>query len=369
MIVVPQDVNAWTARPTRLDEVASMLRFAAERHRTVLPCGGGSKIGWRDAPTTVEMLISSSALTEWRYEPGADTVTVGAGVPVAVAQARLAAFGRRLPIDPASFGATIGGVLATDEAGPLSELYGTPVETMLGAWGVRAGGVVVSVGEAHPDLAPHPARRVETDREPHLRWLGTTGDELGVLANATFRVTRIPSARRWITCVVGSPAEAFDLVAQVRARHVAPSAIELDLPASGPGTISVLLEGALDSCTERAAEVTAALPADAHCSDLPPLWWGRYPWRADDLAMRFSAEPATLRGLAYTLRDAVGSAIALRGSLGMGVLHASLPARLSPELIRGVLHVAESALIAREGRAIVLSAPSWLSAEVAPFRM
>lgn len=346
-----------------------MLRFAAERHRTVLPRGAGSKTGWRPAPAHVEVLVSSGNLTEWGYEPGSDVVTVGAGVPVAVAQARLAAFGRRLPIDPPSPGATIGGVLATDETGPLSELYGTPTESLLGAWGVRSGGAIIRVGEVDPAFGPAGHRYVEAHAEPHLRWLRhDAATDRGVLVSATFRVTRIPPARRWISRSVYSPMEAFDLLNEVRERSLAPSAIELDLPVDGPGQIAVLIEGSIDSGTDRAAEVVELFSPGARYSDLPPIWWGRYPWRSGEIAVRLTAPPMALRTTPYAIRDAAGVSVPLRGSLGMGVLHAALPASLPERLVTAVLTTAKSVLLAREGRVTVLSAPPELTDTVAEFR-
>jgi glycolate oxidase FAD binding subunit len=296
MIAVSEDVYAWTARPTSLDEVASMMRFAAGRRRSVLPFGSGSKLSWRSVPAKAGLRLSSGALAAWSYEPGAETVTVGAGVPVSVAQARLAAYGRRLPIDPPSSGATIGGVLATDESGPLAELYGTPRETLLRATGVRAGGGVV-----RDDVS--------------LDWLDDRSGR-GVLVDATFRVTRIPTARRWVSRTISSPVEAFELVAALRQRGVGPSAIEMDLPAEGLGRLAVLIEGSIDSGTERAVDVTDLFSPGASFSDLPPAWWGRYPWRTGQVALRMVAPGSGLRTIAYALRDAAGVRTARRSARG-----------------------------------------------------
>ncbi|MBB5870796.1 glycolate oxidase FAD binding subunit [Allocatelliglobosispora scoriae] len=369
MITIPQTVTAWTARPTRLEEVASMLRFAAERHRTVLPRGAGSKAGWRPSSGQAEVLVSTSNLSDWSYEPGSDVVTIGAGVPVAVAQARLATFGRRLPIDPPSPNATIGGALATDEVGPLSELYGTPMEALVGAWGVRSGGTIVRVGETDLAFGPVGHRYVESHTDPHLRWLRhDAAADRGVLVNATFRVTRIPPARRWISREVMTPMEAFELLQVVRERGLAPSAVEFNLPAGGRGQIAVLIEGSLESGMDRAAEVMELFSPGAHYSDLPPIWWGRYPWRGDEVALRFSASPMALRSTPYAIRDAAGVSVAMRGSLGMGLLHAAVPADLPAERLTAVLRTAKAVLHAHEGRMTVLSAPAELAVTVADFR-
>ena len=51
--------------------------------------------------------------------------------PVA-ANARLAAQGQSLPLDTAFDGATIGGIIATNDSGPLRTRYGTPRDLLIG---------------------------------------------------------------------------------------------------------------------------------------------------------------------------------------------------------------------------------------------
>nr|BFE77317.1 hypothetical protein GCM10020092_106180 [Actinoplanes digitatis] len=62
----------------------------------------------------------------WDHHPDGPTAEIGSGTPVRAVQAALALRGQRLAVDPPSEGATIGGMLAVNESGPLRHRFGTP---------------------------------------------------------------------------------------------------------------------------------------------------------------------------------------------------------------------------------------------------
>jgi glycolate oxidase FAD binding subunit len=49
--------------------------------------------------------------------------------------------------------------------------------------------------------------------------------------------------------------------------------------------------------------------------------------------------------------------VPVRGSAGIGTVHAVLPGRLTPDRVEAVLDTLRSVLMARGGRAVVISAP------------
>ncbi len=84
------------------------------------------------------------------HRDGDLTATVSAGVRLADLNARLAEKGQWLPVESAFAATTIGGLIATNDAGPLRHRFGTPRDLLLGvtlalADGrlVKSGGVVV----------------------------------------------------------------------------------------------------------------------------------------------------------------------------------------------------------------------------------
>ncbi|MEV6970624.1 FAD-binding oxidoreductase [Hamadaea sp. NPDC051192] len=362
-IRAPIGTGRWTARPQRLDEVATVLRFAAEKGREVRPRGAATKASWFAEPSDVDITLSTGDLSAWHYEPGSPVVTVGAGVPLQVAQVRLAAYGLRLALDPRSPGATVGGILATDEAGPISMRFGRPSEQLRGAWGVRAGGTLIALGD--PDPASGPVRPESAEHHPDpadRRWLPT-----GVLVSATLPVQSMPPASRYVSHDVASPLEVGDLMARMEACCSVPTAIELDLPALSEsrigyvGTLTVLVEGSVASATDRAGELADAFGPKTGFHDVAPEGWARYPWRRGaDIAVRMDAPADALASVAYAMRDAANAPVAFRASLGAGVGYAAIPANLPAEVIRAVLETCRDVLMGRGGEVTVLAAPAEL---------
>jgi glycolate oxidase FAD binding subunit len=67
----------------------------------------------------------------------------------------------------------------------------------------------------------------------------------------------------------------------------------------------------------------------------------------------------------YTLRDAAGVSVPVRGSSGTGIAYAALPGRMPPERVDGVLTAARATLLARGGGSCtVLRAPQQVRAVV-----
>jgi glycolate oxidase FAD binding subunit len=361
-IRAPAGTGRWMARPQRLDEVATVLRFANEKGRAVRPRGAATKSAWFADASDVDITLSTGDLGAWHFEPGSPVVTVGAGVPLQVAQVRLAAYGLRLALDPRSPGATVGGILATDETGPVSMRFGRPSEQLRGAWGVRSGGTVLALGD--PDPASGPANPESAEHHPDpsdRRWLPT-----GVLVSATLPVQPVPPASRYVSHDVASPLEVSELMARMEACCSAPTAIELDLPPTPAsrvghiGTLTVLVEGSIASATDRAGELADAFGPKTGFHDVAPEGWARYPWHGDDIAVRLDAPADALASVAYTIRDAAMAPLAFRASLGAGVGYAAIPARLPVDAIRAVLETCRDVLMGRGGEVTVLSAPAEL---------
>jgi glycolate oxidase FAD binding subunit len=326
----------------------------------VRPQGAGSKSEWFTDVSEVDVTLSTGGLDAWHYEPGSQSVTVGAGLPVQVAQVRLSAYGLRLPLDPRSASATIGGVLATDEAGPMEMRFGRPVAQLLGAWGVRLGGTIVGLGVPDPTCGPADPAAIERHPDPaDLRWLAS-----GVLVNAALPVHPLPPASRFISRDVGSPLELTHLLAAVQACGVSPSAIEFDLPAPSDehigraGTLTVLIEGSMGSATDRAGTLAEAFGPGSRYSDVAPDGWGRYPWHHGDIALRLDAPGDALAAAAYAMRETANAPLAIRGSLGSGIGYAAIPADTSADSARAIVQTARDVLMSRGGEATVLTGPT-----------
>ncbi|MBM2617919.1 FAD-binding oxidoreductase [Actinoplanes sp. LDG1-06] len=332
------------AVPATARAVADVLRLVADEGLSALPRGSGSKIDWGTPRAGVDVLIDTGRLSGmWNHDVEGATAEVATGTPVRALQAALALQGQRLVADPPSRAATVGGMLTVNESGPLRYRYGTPAEYVTSvAYIDRVGEAASSDGEdGRPGLA-------EID---------------GVITAATLRLEPLPQARRWVGVAVPTPMQLGKLVAA--ADEAEPSAIEADLPAGGQGgTLAVLFEGAEASAVERAESLAAAWGSGAVVTPIAPPWWGVYPFRRDDVALRLSVSAADLPAALYALGDAVGGPVPVRGSAGLGSVHAVLPGSLPPTRITEIVESVRHVLLARNGRAVVVAAPAEVAHEV-----
>ncbi|MFU8851006.1 FAD-binding oxidoreductase [Micromonospora sp. SL1-18] len=436
----------WVAVPGGPHAAAEVLRLAAAHDLTVVPRGAGTKIDWGAAPVQVDILLDTGRLAGvWHEPPGSPVAEIGAGTPMRAVQASLDRTGRRLPVDVPSPGATLGGVLAADEAGPLRHRHGSPCAQLVGVRYLDADGELISIGASGTASL---GRAAPTAHEqaggggavsaglaggawpgggaglaggaglgrgaapgggaglvggagalfgvgdlPGLdvaRLLCGSQGGLGVLVSATLRVQAVPASRVWVSRPVWTPLEVHDLVRAVLAARLDPAAVELDLPVSVPlprrrvspwhpsvagrpdhpalagrstrpaaaGSLVVLLEGGPADVAERAERLTALLGGDAVASHAAPEWWGRYPFGPGDTALRFEVPINDLHAAVYALRDAAGGPVPVRGSAGVGTVHAALPGSLAPDRVASILAAVREVLLARQGRCVVVSAPA-----------
>jgi glycolate oxidase FAD binding subunit len=128
--------------PSSREEAAALLRDA----RSVRIVGGGTKLGW-GRPCEAEFELSTAGLAELREHNRGDlTAIVEAGLPFSRAQEAFAEAGQMLALDPPDAGATIGGVLATGDSGPLRHRYGAARDLAVGVTVALSDGSVVKAG-------------------------------------------------------------------------------------------------------------------------------------------------------------------------------------------------------------------------------
>ncbi|MEH0937230.1 FAD-binding oxidoreductase [Micromonospora psammae] len=378
----------WVAVPGGPAAAAQVLRLAARHDLTVVPRGAGTKIDWGAAPARVDIMLDTGRLAGIGHQPaGSPVVEIGAGTPLRAVQATLERTGRRLPLDPPSPGATLGGVLAADEAGPLRHRHGTACEQLVGLRWLDADGELVGAGVGAAEVPAGPAP-VGLDVGRLL--CGSQGG-LGVLVSATLRVQPVPAGRVWVVRPVWTPLEVHDLVRTVLADRLDPAAIELDLPATGPlprrpmppaeaaaraahpsmagrlrpfpparggaGALAVLLEGGPADVAERADRLVTLLGGETNAGHTAPHWWRRYPFAPGDTALRIEVPIHDLHAAVYALRDAAGTPVPVRGSAGLGVVHAALPGSLPADRVASILAAVRGVLLARRGRCVVVAAP------------
>ena len=140
-------------RPANIDEMAAAIREHSAAGRTVRPRGGGTKLGWgalpRERAADPTDLDTRGLSRVVEHNEGDFTAVVEAGMPLVAAQAAFARAGQMLAIDPPlgeGDAATIGGVLATNDTGPMRHRYGGMRDLVLGIAVVLSDGTVSKSG-------------------------------------------------------------------------------------------------------------------------------------------------------------------------------------------------------------------------------
>jgi glycolate oxidase FAD binding subunit len=175
---------------------------------------------------------------------------------------------------------------------------------------------------------------------------------LGVITEVTFRLHPLPAVSRWVVVPAEDP---HTLVQAVVHSQTMPSAVELDRPAGGPATLAVLVEGTEAGVEGRVASLRALL-GGVPAGDTAPDWWGKPP--AGGALLRLTHEIAGLPRLLDAVDTAAGRhgvRAAVRGSAGVGVLHATLPG--DAETVGAIVGELRTAAPAWSGDVVVLDGP------------
>jgi glycolate oxidase FAD binding subunit len=166
---------------------------------TLLFVGAGTKAHWSPAPEPVDTVVATTKLSGIRaHDPGDATCSVGAGTPLAELQAEVAGHQQWLAIDPphVAEGATVGGILCANDAGPRRLRYGTMRDLVIGATVVLADGSVArSGGNVIKNVAGYDLGKL---------WCGSLGT-LGLVAEVVLRLHPLPTTTATVAlpCAAG----------------------------------------------------------------------------------------------------------------------------------------------------------------------
>lgn len=210
-------------RPASAEDLASLLRDAAETGKTVELLGNGSKqrAGGAIAPTSLR--ISTAALNQvLMYEPKDLTVSVGAGMPYLQFTEMLAKDGYMVPLDPPfAAQATLGGVIASNSSGPRRRLYGTARDVVIGMqFATTEGKLVQSGGMVVKNVAGLDMGKL---------MIGSLGT-LAAIAVVNFKLMPLPQATRSFLFSFSDPSQAFVLRDRILQSVLQPVAIDLMSP-------------------------------------------------------------------------------------------------------------------------------------------
>jgi glycolate oxidase FAD binding subunit len=220
--------------------------------------GAGTAAGWAGALGPVDAVLDLRALTGViAHNPADMTVSVRAGTPLRELNAELAGHGQHVAYDASRVadGATVGGLLATGDAGPAALVYGSLRDLVIGTTLVLADGTVArSGGHVIKNVAGYDLAKLVH---------GSYGT-LAVVAEVVLRLHPLPraAATLLVPCTLD---EAGEHAARILGGPYEPAALEW---VSDPGALLVRVEGteaALPERLERLRELlgSRAVPVDA----------------------------------------------------------------------------------------------------------
>jgi glycolate oxidase FAD binding subunit len=179
--------------PGDMQQVAEILRFAHANALSVMPCGGGTKLGWGNT-LTADIELSMKRLNQLREHAWQDmTCTVQAGCKWTALQDALKTHGQMVGLDPLHpERATVGGIVACNDSGALRLKYGGLRDLIIGMTIVLADGTIAkSGGKVVKNVAGYDMHKLLT---------GSFGT-LGVIAEVNFRLHPLEEHRRTWTAV------------------------------------------------------------------------------------------------------------------------------------------------------------------------
>jgi glycolate oxidase FAD binding subunit len=279
------------AVPESPEELAQILAAASlDRQQTVLR-GGASKLEWGRLPDRVDVVIGTEKLDRLlAHRYGDMTVTAQGGMSLASLNRRLAEHGQYLPIESAFEHATVGGIVATNDAGPMRHRFGTPRDLLIGVTLAMADGRLVKAGgTVVKNVAGYDLGKLVS---------GSHGT-LAAIVDATFKLLPIPLAS---ATLVATYADGKALAHDVAVLHA--SQVELtsfDVSVSDQGRWILLMRmasspAAIDAQAAEARRLLSSAPTTVSGDDERLLWEEqiRAPWSEGGTIVRFSWLPSNL---------------------------------------------------------------------------
>lgn len=313
-----------TAVPHSFSDAAAALAAAAAADRPVRIIGGGSKLGWGGAapPRTLQLQLAHLSRVVVHGDGG--SATINAGTPLVRAQTTFARSGMMLAVDPQlglgrTPAATIGGVVATADSGPLSHRHGPLRNHIIGITIALSDGSIVRTGSR--------TDHVQDGLDLARLFTGSFGT-LGVILAVDVGLRPLPRSTASALATAYSAeqlASAAELVAQAH-----PELEAFDFAwRDGRGGLLAQLAG--DDAKTRAAAVAATM---RHCgldhatvrNDDAGLWARQRAGQrsAEHALLRVQHRPQQLDSVLYAA-DAGAATVVGRAVLGIAYLTLDVP--------------------------------------------
>ena len=212
--VAPVEVVA----PSTEEELCDIVASANDDGLGIIPWGGGTRAALGNTPERPCLILDMTNLNRVVSHNYADlTASFQAGANFGFVSEVLAQPGQFLPIDPPIPGrATVGGTLAAAVSGPLKWHFGHPRDTVIGMKVVQPNGAITkSGGQVVKNVSGYDMSRL------HIGGIGS----LGIILEATFKLTPIPMYEKTLIASFDSPEAAVGASMRVFNSYVMPLAM------------------------------------------------------------------------------------------------------------------------------------------------
>ncbi len=207
--------------PATAVDVAAALRHASDERQSIVIRGAGTKSDWGRPAGHIDVFLDMKRLNRvLAHQHGDLTAIIEAGATLHDVNHALARHGQWLPLDPPfAEHATIGGILATNDSGPLRHRYGTPRDLVIGIQLATTDGLLSKAGgQVVKNVAGYDLSKLVA---------GSFGS-LAAIVSATFKLTPLPAASKTMIVSVQDAASIGALVRTVMASQLEPIAFEID---------------------------------------------------------------------------------------------------------------------------------------------
>ena len=317
--------------PTTIEEAAAAIRAHGTAGQAIRPVGGGTKLGWGGRGPEGSVDVETGSLDRVvEHNVGDFTAVLEAGVRLADAQARFTAEGQMLALDPplgTADGATVGGVVATADSGPLRHRYGGVRDLIVGMTVVLSDGTVArSGGKVIKNVAGYDIGKL---------FAGSFGT-LGLIASVSVRLHPLPTSTATVSAAFDDPEQASAAVATLSALPLEADCFDV-VWWGDRGELKLRFGGSAAASQAELASGRVGLGAVTIESDDDRDGWQavrdlqRSP---DGVVLKVSGRPADLTAVLRAARDAGGTVVS-RAVLGLSWI--ALPAGADVAAVRAAL--------------------------------
>ena len=334
------------------ERIARALRDAEGPVRIA---GAGTKRAWGNPVDGGEPLSTLELDRIVEHNEGDLTAVVEAGVPLRRLQADLAEADQMLALDPPGGEATIGGIVATGDSGPLRHRYGGPRDLVLGVTvALSDGSLARAGGKVIKNVAGYDLAKLMT---------GAFGT-LGVITQVALRLHPLPQNTVTVYGEAEDPATLAAIARAATHARVEPIAVDYDWRGT-QGMVFMRFGGAASDA--QAGEAGDAMAAAGAATDLvhdDDELWRRQAERQrseDATVVRVSHTQSQLESLIGMLSVEGASVV---GRVALGVSWVTLPPGGADDT---AAYVRDMRRALEPGACVVLDAPREVRERVDPW--